>query len=110
MGSGLYFGLLRVPTRHLFRVTTWMISLLAAGMAAQAMTFLAAAGVLNLGSVLWDSSGLLSESSVVGRILHTLIGYMDRPTEAQAVSYMLTLAVILGATRFAGRRLIRARA
>src|SRR5262249_32763933 len=40
LGAGLsaftYLGLLRVPSRHIFSVTSWLIALLAAGMAAQA--------------------------------------------------------------------------
>src|SRR5262249_47823282 len=39
-----YFGLVALPTRHVFTVTTLLIALLAAGMAAQAVQFLYAAG------------------------------------------------------------------
>src|SRR5664279_5541977 len=35
-----YIGLLAIPTRHIFSVTTWLIALLAAGMAAQSVQFL----------------------------------------------------------------------
>ncbi|MFG3757162.1 FTR1 family protein, partial [Klebsiella pneumoniae] len=34
-----YFGLVRIPARPLFRVTTLLIALLAAGMGAQAVAF-----------------------------------------------------------------------
>ncbi|MFH4620328.1 FTR1 family iron permease [Vibrio furnissii] len=43
-GSLLYFGLLRIPTRWLFRVTGWMILFLAAGLAASAAGYLMQAG------------------------------------------------------------------
>ncbi|OSQ40282.1 FTR1 family iron permease [Thalassospira mesophila] len=99
VGAGMYLGLLRIPTRHLFAVTSVMIMLLAAGMAAQAMNFLAAADVLNLGPVLWDSSWLLSQDSLVGKALHTLIGYMDRPTLAQIIAYLVTIVAILAASK-----------
>jgi high-affinity iron transporter len=89
-----YFGLLRIPQRYLFAATSAMIALLAAGMAAQAVAFLAQADVLTaLGSVVWDTSWLLSESSIPGRALHTLIGYSEQPTEMQLVVYAVTLAV-----------------
>ena len=39
-----YFGLLAIPTRYIFSVTSWLIALLAAGMAAQAVQFLNNAG------------------------------------------------------------------
>ncbi|MGB8576783.1 MAG: FTR1 family protein [Pseudolabrys sp.] len=87
-----YFGLLAIPNRHIFSVTSWLIALLAAGMAAQAMQFLNSAGlVVALDRPLWDTSWLLSEKSTFGRLLHTLIGYIDRPTEMQLIVYIATL-------------------
>src|ERR1044071_687414 len=79
-----YFGLLAIPTRYIFSVTSWLIALLAAGMAAQAVQFLNNAGlVIALGRTVWDTSWLLSEDSIVGRMLHALVGYTERPTEMQ---------------------------
>jgi high-affinity iron transporter len=87
-----YFGLLAIPNRHIFSVTSSLIALLAAGMAAQAMQFLNSAGlVVALDRPLWDTSWLLSEKSIFGRLLHTLIGYIDRPTEMQLIVYIATL-------------------
>ena len=87
-----YFGLLAIPNRHIFSVTSWLIALLAAGMAAQAMQFLNSAGlVVAFDRPLWDTSWLLSEKSIFGRLLHTLIGYIDRPTEMQLIVYIATL-------------------
>jgi high-affinity iron transporter len=89
-----YVGLLRIPGRYLFAATSLMIAFLAAGMASQAVAFLAQADVLTaLGNIVWDTSWLLSDSSVLGRALHTLIGYSDRPTGMQLVVYAATLAV-----------------
>lgn len=87
-----YFGLLAIPNRHIFSVTSWLIALLAAGMAAQAVQFLNSAGlVVALDRTLWDTSWLLSEKSIFGRLLHTLVGYIDRPTEMQLLVYVATL-------------------
>src|SRR6266851_6319316 len=70
-----YLGLLAIPNRYIFSVTTWLIALLAAGMAAQAVQFLNNAGVVvALDRTLWDTSWLLSEKSIFGRLLHTLVG------------------------------------
>jgi high-affinity iron transporter len=89
-----YFGLLRIPGRYLFAATSLMIAFLAAGMASQSVAFLAQADVLTaLGNTVWDSSWLLSDSSILGRALHTLVGYSDRPTEMQLLAYAATLAV-----------------
>jgi high-affinity iron transporter len=94
-----YYGLLAIPARHIFTVTTILIALLAAGMAAQAVQFLDAAGMIDvLGNRLWDSSGVLPQDGIIGRLLHTLIGYTDRPTELQLIAYLATLAVMAALT------------
>jgi high-affinity iron transporter len=90
-----YFGLLAIPSRYIFTVTSWLIALLAAGLAAQAVQFLNNAGLLLvLGRTMWDTSWLLSEGSLFGRLLHTLIGYTERPTELQLVVYIGTLVLM----------------
>jgi high-affinity iron transporter len=100
-----YYGLLAIPARHIFAVTTVLITLLAAGMAAQAAQFLDAAGVIDvLGQRLWDSSGWLPQDSIVGRLLHTLVGYADRPSELQLVAYVATLAIMTLLTWMSGNR------
>ena len=99
-----YYGLISIPARHIFTVTTVLIALLAAGMAAQAVQFLDAAGMIHvLGQRLWDSSGWLPQDSVVGRLLRTLIGYTDRPTELQLLAYLGTLAAMAVLTWAMGR-------
>jgi len=90
-----YVGMLRIPARHLFAVTSLMIAFLAAGMAAQAVQFLAQADVLTaFDSTVWDTSWLLSDGSVPGKALHTLIGYNDRPTAMQLAVYVATLLIM----------------
>jgi high-affinity iron transporter len=90
-----YLGLVTIPTRYLFSVTSALIALLAAGMAAQAIAFLEQANILTaLDETVWDTSWLLSDSSFLGKALHTLIGYIDQPTAMQVVVYAATLAVI----------------
>lgn len=87
-----YFGLLAIPSRHVFAVTSWLIAFLAAGMAAQAVQFLDTGGILTIWDAsLWDTSWLLSEASIFGRLLHTLVGYIARPTMMQLVVYAGTL-------------------
>ncbi len=87
-----YFGLLAIPNRYIFSVTSWLIALLAAGMAAQAVQFLSNAGVvIALQRTVWDTSWLLSDGSLFGKLLHTLIGYTERPTEMQLITYIATL-------------------
>jgi hypothetical protein len=71
-----------------------MILLLAAGMASQPAGFLVQADVLPaLGNAAWDTSAVLTENSIAGKILHTLIGYVSRPPGVQALLYLSTLIV-----------------
>jgi high-affinity iron transporter len=103
VGAALYFGLLRIPLRHLFTVTSWMILLLAAGMAAQGAAFLVQADLLpSFGNELWDTSALLSEGSILGQVLHALVGYVSRPAGIQVMFYVATLVVIGACMRLAG--------
>ena len=98
-----YFGLMRIPPRALFATTTVLITLLAAGMAAQAVAFLQRANWLTpLDTVMWDSGWLLSESSIVGRALHTLVGYTDQPTGMQIVIYLAVILVTVMLMRLVG--------
>jgi len=98
-----YFGLMGIPPRALFATTTALITLLAAGMAAQAVAFLERANRLtSLDSVVWDSGWLLSQESIVGRTMHTLIGYTDQPTEMQLLVYVAVLLVTVLLMRLSG--------
>jgi high-affinity iron transporter len=91
-----YLGLVTIPTRYLFGVTSALIALLAAGMAAQAIAFLEQANIVTaLDQTVWDTSWILSDSSFLGKALHTLIGYVDQPTAMQVVVYAATLFVIV---------------
>jgi high-affinity iron transporter len=92
----IYFGLLSIPARHLFSVTSGLITLLAAGLAAQAVQFLANAGLLTAyDQSVWNTSWLLSQGSILGRLLHTLIGYTENPTAMQLIAYFATLLLML---------------
>ena len=98
-----YWGLVKIPTRTLFATTTVLIALLAAGMAAQAAAFLEKANWLTMmDNVVWDSGWLLSDGSLLGKALHTLIGYTDQPTAMQLVIYLAILAVTFVLMRFYG--------
>src|SRR5207245_10968465 len=83
----MYYGLVSIPARHIFTVTAVLIALLAAGMAAQAVQYLDAAGAINvLGTQLWDSSPWLPQDGIVGRMMRGVLGYRVRPIEVLLVS------------------------
>jgi high-affinity iron transporter len=104
LGVGLslltHAGLVRMPARTLFRVIFWLVALLAAGMASQAAFFLQSGGLTDvLSHPVWNTAALLSEKSLTGRVLHTLIGYSDNPTQLQLLAYTTTLATIIALSR-----------
>ncbi len=95
IGAVIYLGLLAIPLRQLFTVTSWLILLLAAGMASQGAAFLMQANLLpSLGNDLWDTSSILTENSMLGLLLHVLIGYSAQPSGIQVVFYLATLLLI----------------
>jgi high-affinity iron transporter len=101
----LYRGLVAIPVRHLFTVTHWMIAFLAAGMAAQAAALLASDDLLpSWGSRLWDTHALLPDDHVLGRTLHVLVGYADRPSGIQLAAWAATLLFLAVAERAVRRR------
>ncbi len=104
-GTLLYFGLMRIPPRHLFTVTGWMLLFLAAGMAAQAAAFLVQSGWLPaIVEPLWDTSSLLPQHSLPGQILHALAGYDDRPSGIQLLFFCVTFAAVLVLAWIVNRR------
>ena len=95
-----YLGLVTIPSKWLFQVTTILITFLAAGLAAQSVLFLQQAGLVTaLADTAWDTSAILSDTSLFGRVLHTLVGYADQPSVLQVVVYFATLAAILGLSK-----------
>jgi high-affinity iron transporter len=100
----IYYGLLAIPTHRLFAVTGWLITLLAAGMASQAALFLQNAGYLQFWMMpLWDTSWLIADGSILGRLLHTLVGYTDQPDGLQLAAYAATIAMITALMRVVNR-------
>ncbi len=101
----LYRGLLAIPSRWLFAATNLLIALLAAGMAGQAAVFLNRAGLApSLGEQIWDTSNILADNSLLGRALHVLTGYADRPLGVQLIAWGGVLLVLLLADRAARPR------
>ncbi len=95
-----FLGLVAIPTRHLFAVTSTLITFLAAGLAAQSVVFLQQAGLIDtLSQTAWDTSAILSDTSLTGRVFHTLIGYSDQPSVLQVIVYAATLIAIFSLSR-----------
>ena len=105
VGFALYFGLLRIPLRHFFAATNWMLVLLAAGLSSSAAGFLIQADWLSAwGNQLWNTSWLLDDGSLFGQALHVLVGYEAHPSGMQLTFWLVTAMVL-----FTGMRLMEMR-
>lgn len=94
LGSLLYWKLLNISPKYFFKTINVMLILLAAGMASQLANYISSADIISRFSrTLWDSSWLISEESIIGKLLHGLVGYSSRPTGLQLIFYSLTIII-----------------
>jgi high-affinity iron transporter len=95
LGLIVYRGLLHIPLRWFFSVTSALLLLLAAGLASQMAKFLIQGDFIPpLASPVWDTSALLTTGSALGTALHVLIGYDARPSGMQLLFYGVTFVTI----------------
>lgn len=105
VGAVMYAGIVRVPMRWFFAVTSALILLLAAAMAAQMARLLVQGDVLpSLKTPVWDTSSAIPVDTPIGAFLHALIGYDPQPSGMQLVFYLVTAGVIWGGMMFARKR------
>jgi len=104
VGALLYRGLMRIPLRHFFTVTGWLMLLVAAGMAAQLAQILVQANVLPSMQPLWDTSSLLPMESTAGTLLHALVGYDPQPSIPQLAFAGIVFLGVWLATRVTRNR------
>lgn len=100
VGFAFYFGLLKSLGKYFFSVTTTILVFLSAGLVAQSLGYLISADIIPaIKYQMWDSSFLVSDSCILGSILHIVIGYTAKPSAMQLIGYLLTLAVLFGLIR-----------
>ena len=104
----LAFAIYRLGTRLnlklFFRVLGIMLMFFAAGLLTDAVQNLQQLGWLDFGNhVLWNTSATITESSNVGDVLHSLLGYADHPTVLQAVVWLGYIIASVGAFIALGR-------
>jgi high-affinity iron transporter len=104
-GIALYFGMIAISPRYIFAVTTWLLILLCAGLAATAAQFLSSAGWFELMSAeVWDTSAIISDGGIVGKTLHALFGYTAKPMQIQVVFYLVALVVLVTSKWFLAKK------
>src|SRR5579863_2350873 len=84
----------KLNMRRFFRVLGVALMVFAAGLLADAVENMQQLHWLRFGGhVLWNTSGTVSEASNFGDVLHSLLGYADRPTELQAFVWLTYVVV-----------------
>jgi high-affinity iron transporter len=93
----------KLNLKWFFRTLGLLLMLFAAGLLADAVENLQQLGWLPFGTkVMWDTTTTVSEGSNIGDVLHSLVGYAERPTVLQGVvwlSYVIvsvTFFIVLG--------------
>jgi high-affinity iron transporter len=105
VGALLYLGMIKMPMKLFFQITTTLLILLVAGMISQGFGFLVATGAFeNLSNIVWDSSWLVSERNFFGETLKVLVGYTARPTTIQLIVYFLTIGIFIMTLKFLDRK------
>ena len=93
--AGLMFkGMYMLDLRKFFKYTGFILILFAAGLMGQATHALQTASILPGTIAAWDTSKVLSESSVIGSLFSALFGYSSQPSVLQVIFYFTYLALI----------------
>ena len=97
LGLAIFRGGRRVSLQRFFAVTSVLLLFLAAGMVSAGIGKLQGLGFLPQSDILWDTSSILADQSLVGGFLSGLVGYRARPTALEVGAYVtyLLLAGIL---------------
>jgi high-affinity iron transporter len=83
-----------------FKILGAFLILCAAGLVADGVENLQRLGWVKAGNhILWNTSGIISEHSNLGDVLHQLLGYAERPTILQALIYSIYLVSCVVAYR-----------
>ncbi len=87
----------RLDYRIFFRVMGILLLFFAAGLLSDAVQNMQQLGWLSFGMApLWNTSHILSENSVIGDLLHGIIGYAEAPTILQGLFYVTYLLIAGG--------------
>ncbi len=87
----------RLDYRIFFRVMGILLLFFAAGLLSDAVQNMQQLGWLTIGmATLWNTAHFLSEDSVLGDLLHGIIGYAQSPTVLQGLFYTMYLLIAGG--------------
>lgn len=86
----------RLNVGRAFKYLGIALMVFSAGLLVDAIQNLQELGVLSiLSTPLWNTTNYLSEQSTLGDIVHTFLGYADRPTALQLIAYVIYLGTTI---------------
>lgn len=95
IGFAVFTATLRLNLRLFFQVTGVLLILFAAGLAAHGVHELIEARIVPAGiEQVWNTNGLLDESSATGLFLSTIFGYNGNPALTEVGVYLTYLVVV----------------
>lgn len=101
LGLVIYWGLVKYINKYIFKVSSAMLLLIAAGLAAEAAGILTSSGFITiLSEEIWDSSWIVDDRSIIGKLLHVIIGYNSRPNIMQLIFYFGTIFTVWSLAQF----------
>lgn len=105
-GYLIYVYAVRLDVKLFFDVTSFFLIVFAAGLVAHGIAEYQEIGWLPvLTGAAWDTSALLNNDSALGSILRALVGYNDKPSFLEVVSYVGYWLIIVQAIRWWTQRL-----
>jgi len=106
IGYLIYASTLRLNIRMFFRITSLLLLVFAAGLFMHGVHEFQEAGLLPvLIAPLWDTSAIISKTSLVGQFLRTLVGYTPTPSLVEIIAYVgYWLVTVLGVRWWVERR------
>jgi len=96
VGVFFYYLIINLSVLNAYCFSLAILILVAGGLISQTTQLLLQADLVPSQSVIWDSSWLVSEHSLVGQILFALIGYEATPTLLQVVLYVVSMVITTG--------------
>ena len=96
VGMIIYSGLVKFAGKYIFRISTVLLILIAAGLASEAAGILTSSGIIDFyRETLWDTSWIVDNSSMIGKLLRITVGYDSKPNGMQIIFYFTTIIFTL---------------
>ncbi|MFT5140664.1 MAG: FTR1 family protein [Lysobacterales bacterium] len=104
MGILLFYGLISLPEKTRTRAPILLLALYSGNMLSQAVLQFTQADWISSGQAVWDTTGLLSETTIAGQLLYALVGYEATPSGMQVIAYFSGTALVLIAWVFGSQK------